>query len=215
VAVIAITWQSNDTALQVVTNLFSFVGLVFDVMGTSHGVAHIMALQQRIQGFERLESSQQRMHDIREWRNANVSDPLGLLGTLTLLQQEVALREEIAKQREACQDRMLLRRGVAHAFWHLINDSRRRGKTLILAPAFSLIKLSRITSSTSQPGEALGIMFYGISALLLSVLCFSANSQPRSVWCSCVALTAVLLLARQSSMMSKGQPYIVSVAGHV
>jgi hypothetical protein len=213
--------------IQIATNLFSFVGLLCDIIGTSYGVAHITALQQDIRVSEWLESSGQRMEIIRRWRGANDPDPLGFPEALALLQQEVALRETITKHREVWKYRILhrdphnispigslrdliRRRGtlahLMHQFNRFINIRDHRRETLA--------RLMHQFNRMRNPEQAMGIMFYGIMCLLFSVLYLSVGSQPPAVWFSCVALTALFVLTMLLSMF-EGQPYIVSVAGHV
>jgi len=112
-SVISITWQSNGSTLEIVTNVFSFIGLVIDVLGTIIGVSYTGLLQEANWQWDKVQKSEAKIAEVLEWRNGvlapspSPASPTGAptgtgrrrapdpLKYLNILQQEVDLLEHI------------------------------------------------------------------------------------------------------------------------
>lgn len=77
----------------------------------------------------------------------------------------------------------------------------------LLLPALQLVPALTILTSVFSPDSStvhlgvklplgkipLAVMILGIGCLMVSVICFAINSQPRAIWTACVAVTSITI----------------------
>jgi hypothetical protein len=184
---IASTSVHNETRLQAVANGFGFVGLALDILGTSFGVMHAVALRASIQRIpemlrsrtdKRLQSFINDLHENIESRtNVALQDVLH------------TLQVEISERRKFWIVRRFHSTAPAHPSFNLhvksLFNAESIFRRILLLPVIQM-------DVTYGLGEApMLAMAAGIGCLLISVICFAAYSQPYSVWVICVAITAL------------------------
>jgi hypothetical protein len=185
--VVASTYQNNDTRLQIVANGFGFVGLALDVLGTSFGVLHALELQRSIRRTPELlhSRSKDQLKDMISELIGKKTDKEGVVGTLELA---ISGRKKFWMIR-----RHSVAAPVGEAFRKHIEGLFHEDQSTTLPRLVRLFSTAGVEQSTASLGtDPMIAMGAGIVCLLISVVCFAAYSQRRSVSLACVSITVIV-----------------------
>jgi hypothetical protein len=185
--VIAGTFDKNDAPLEVAANVFGFVGLVLDILGTSFGVVHTLALQRSIRRMPELQHSRSDEYLI---------DTIGKLHTSAAEKKRVVeTLEEIMTERKKF---WVFRRHsvdapVSQSFRNHLDQLFLGDEATAVSQLLHWFSKAGVEQSALTLGEdPMYAMGGGVVCLLLSVLILAAYSQPRSVWLACIVVTVLV-----------------------
>ncbi|KIJ33713.1 hypothetical protein M422DRAFT_264331 [Sphaerobolus stellatus SS14] len=175
--IIGYTLDKNDTKIQMVTNVFGFVGLVLDILGASSGVIHAVILKKSI--------SEAQVPDTLFSDN----ERLPLSDTAAANQELVEqLHKEIHERKKFWRHRRMLP--------FVPRDPEFQNHLVLLFPTDGRWRWIRyvlsIAGILTRGQSTIGAIQYGVIFLLISVLCFAGYSQPRTVWITCLVVTLVI-----------------------
>ncbi|KAI0050393.1 hypothetical protein FA95DRAFT_622902 [Auriscalpium vulgare] len=203
---LAATSNSNDSPLEVATNWFGFFGLTLDIIGTSTGVAHTIMLQASIRQSKamvlqlttRIDQAKQEIHSLLTKRKLIRPDPQSEANLAMTLRGIYVIASTLITADT---------NGVfGHKADHLVlNSLEHPGKTgaipsfvsrVMTSYAGILVTLTGVSGVASSELWVFGqipvaAMGFGAFMLLLSVLCYATQTQPRGIWICCVAITAM------------------------
>lgn len=177
---IAFTYQSNATSIQITTNFFLFVGMTLDVIGAATGVLSVILVRQYI------ERSRALLMHINEIHRRIYE----IIKTVDHDAKPRKHRQQIEKLKNMCQDvRQVLE---AHA-WFSAFDEESESDRDMHNNFWTILGIFHIRSTRGPPLPYFVLVpvtaiSFGTLCLLASVLAFAASSQLRGVW-----MTGVLL----------------------
>jgi hypothetical protein len=195
--VIALTFQNNGSRLQVAGNGFGFAGLVLDVLGTSFGVLHALKLHRSIRHIQELLRSRSKEHlaDV-EKEFPKIRDGVGDAAAKQWLETEISARKKFWVSR-----RHLCNPDVHKALYAHLEPLFRHDKPTILPLLFRLFSILGEPHAATLGTDPMIAMGGGIGCLLMSVFCFAAYSQHRSVLYACVAITVIMTSTMMSGLL--------------
>ncbi|KAI0048064.1 hypothetical protein FA95DRAFT_1659286 [Auriscalpium vulgare] len=211
--ILSFTGGSNATALKAAANWFGFVGLTLDIIGAAAGVAHTIILQASMRQSQAMVQEvtariaqtkddvrnllMQRRHSafVDQHAEKHLEDKFrGLVNIAHTL-----IEEESAEQVHPIFSRVPGLAGASHALSRLLSPHG--------TPILSLTGLMGVSSALTRVASPAAptrmfrdipviVMGMGALCILLSVICYAVDSQPRAVWISCVVITGVTLCAQ-------------------
>jgi len=183
---ISFTYQNNDTPLGKAANIFSFIGLSFDILGTATGLISAMTLQPdnaRIQ-----EAALQAEQSLSAWKelagelqSINVEDRAFQGRSMTKeMFSEIQQKQQARRRRKTILDSQM-------KAWEA--EEEKRSKQL------DELRVNVVVGNV-KGFAPLMMMTLGILCFFVGMLCFVISSQPRSVWISTlvgVVISAMVL----------------------
>jgi hypothetical protein len=192
--IIAFTFGLNDTHIQTVTNGIGFIGLTFDVLGTSFGLLFALSLQKSIRQSRvslhanTIQHTKARVQLLmgRISSSANLHTDANCLRIAQLLNEEMMHRRRFWRYRLKSNIRPADKCFLEHRDLILGEEAKivqwEYNVLLEGAAPEQLFALARI------PVIAMGL---GIACLLISVICFASYTQNRQVWLACVIVATI------------------------
>jgi hypothetical protein len=183
---IAFTYQSNHTGLQITTNFFLFVGMTLDVIGAATGVISIILVRQYVERARSLlmhiTEIHRRIHQIAKSIDHDA--------------KPINHKEEMTKLQRMCYDV----KNVLEAHTWLSGYDGESDPEIPNTFRAILEKVPvRSTSGRGPPVPYFALVpvvaiTLGTLCFLASVLAFAASSQLRAVWLTGVIISMVALL---------------------
>ena len=182
---ISYTFPNNNTTLQTVTNGLGFVGLTLNILGTSFGMLHALALQMSIRRIQEV----MRSRETQQWDSGYGQK---------LIQMELSERKKFWMIR-----RHLLDTGINKPLGdhldHLFPEEPAQFQALLqFANYMGFEPFRAIPVLGVDPTLAMG---GGIMCLLMSVILFAVDSQHKSVWLACVSITVIVVSSMICSIL--------------
>ncbi|KZS96214.1 hypothetical protein SISNIDRAFT_450846 [Sistotremastrum niveocremeum HHB9708] len=178
---ISFTWQSNSTSLEKAINIFSFVGLAFDIIGTATGLISALTLQPDTARIH--EAVLNADESYATWKL--ITDELQVLDIEDQAFQGRSIPQNIfqevtAKRRERFQRRQIL-------------DARKNtwdeGEKVRVEELEDLRRVVVVGSVKGLP--PLVMMSLGIICFFVALISFLIATQPPAVWITTVAVIAI------------------------
>lgn len=186
-----LTFGRNDTILQAWTNGIGFVGLTFDILGTSFGLLLALSLQTSIRR-SKGSSYNKTLVDGRDEVRRLISGPTtdeSCQRVVDVLGNELKHRRRFWRRRLQSHIVPADKSFIEHRN-RLFGDSS-ENTNFSWGPSIILSHISGPQQRWSMAYIPILNMGIGIACLLVSVVCFAAYTQPRPVWMACVIVAAI------------------------
>jgi hypothetical protein len=207
-SIIGIVNNNHKTFLGRATNWFAFVGLTLDLIGTSSGVARALLLQAAIRRSHRLVvrvtgQIDAARHQLRELQRRGVDlsdDPharASLTQSLRVISRIVALLAADERFGQSADDITEIKAAGEAALDALDsgpNTSRRKRRHLFRAMWFENFILPHMHVEGLGHIPVLSLAG-GTLCLLMSVMLYAGNSQPRGIWITCSMVFVCMITA--------------------
>ncbi len=204
-SVIAITSNKDNTTLGRATNWFAFVGLTLDLIGTSAGVARALLLQAAIRRSHRLVvrlagQIDGARHQVRELQRRGVDlsaaphAHASLTRSVRAISRVVSLLAEDGRFGVQSPDDITEIKAAGEAALEALGSgSGSGGQNYLIRILWLTNFILPHTHVEGLGGIPVLSLAGGTLCLLLSVILYAGNSQPRGVWISCSTIFVIMI----------------------
>ncbi|RDB20756.1 hypothetical protein Hypma_012301 [Hypsizygus marmoreus] len=197
---ISITYTSNATPLETATNVFAFLGLTLDIIGTSTGVLRTVLLQHTIRRTERVRESLDQLRARIEQLKGREGE--ATVDTVQQITEVVEIQNSIRSEFQTVRDLSSIV-ALESAQWIDDTSMATAFSTVMIVPRLVLYIVRSPQAVANQlPLTSMG---GGILCLLVSILLFAAGSQPTGVWTACVVIAAGFAVGSTWHMVFDGK----------
>ena len=202
---IAITSNKDNTTLGRATNWFAFVGLTLDLIGTSTGVARALLLQAAIRRSHRLVvrlagQIDGARHQVRELQRRGVDlsaaphAHASLTRSVRAISRVVSLLAEDGRFGVQSPDDITEIKAAGEAALEALGSgSGSGGQNYLIRILWLTNFILPHTHVEGLGGIPVLSLAGGTLCLLLSVILYAGNSQPRGVWISCSTIFVIMI----------------------